>query len=287
MLLRGGVWSSSNTNATVSSTGVVTGIASGSAVIVYTVSNGFGCPSTTAIGLPVGNAMPASAVLPVGSATLCGGPVSMSVVSSGGTPSSYQWLYNGTVITGADSATYMADSAGFYTAILGNGTCELTLTGSNIVAPPAPVITYDSVTNILFTGSFATYEWFLNGHPISGANSSVISATGDGVYSVVVSDGNGCHDTASFTIGVPTGVSTQQVAKNIRIYPNPATSILYIDAPGKVFVSVLSPDGKVMIERKEAVSLNVSQLADGMYMMIMIYDENNTLLRTDKFVKMQ
>jgi len=34
------------------------------------------------------------------------------------------------------------------------------------------------------------------------------------------------------------------------------------------------------------VSINVGQLSDGMYM-IMVYDENNTLLKAEKFVKMQ
>jgi len=53
-----------------------------------------------------------------------------------------------------------------------------------------------------------------------------------------------------------------------------------------VFVSILSSDGKLLISHREAVSINVSDLADGMYM-IMIYDENSNLLKTGKFMKMQ
>ena len=282
----GGVWSSSNnTIATVNSSGVVTGIAFGSVTISYTVTNSFNCSTSTLYSLPVGNPMPASAILPVGSATLCGGnPVHLSVVSSG-SPASYQWSDNGTNISGATSSTYTATTAGTYDVTIGNGTCELTLTSTNIVAPPAPVIVYDTVLNQLYTGSFTTYQWYFNGNAISGATGNLITGLGNGVYKVVVSDANGCHDTATFTLGT-VGIVTQHVAKEVRIYPNPTTSILYIDAPGKVFVSVLSPDGKVLIERKEAISINVSQLADGLYMII-IYDENNTLLKTDRFVKMQ
>ena len=283
----GGTWGSATPAfASVNSAGVVTGIAAGSATISYMVTNVFGCSSTTAYSITVGNAMPASAILPVGSATLCGGPVSMSVVSSGGTPSSYQWYYNGAVITGADTASYMADSAGLYSVIIGNGTCELTLAGTNIIAPPAPVIAYDSSANDLYTGSFTSYQWFLDGSAISGATGSVITPLGSGLYQVVVADANGCHDTASFVYGSTTGITTQNSAKAIRIYPNPATSVLYVDAPGKVFVSILSPDGKVLIEHKEAISINVGGLANGVYM-IMIYDENSTLVKTDRFVKMQ
>ncbi|MFI5196272.1 MAG: Ig-like domain-containing protein, partial [Chitinophagales bacterium] len=282
----GGVWSSSNTAATINSSGVVTGVDSGATTIAYTVTNGFGCSTSTLYLLPVGDTMPASAILPIGSGTLCGGnPVNLSVVSSGGGPSSYQWLDNGTNISGATSSSYTATTAGVYEVIIGNGTCELTLAGTNIIAPPAPVIVYDSILNQLYTGSFTTYQWFFNGNAIPGATGSLITGRGNGVYKVVVSDVNGCHDTATFTLST-VGIAIQHTAKEIRIYPNPVTSILYIDAPGKVFVSVLSPDGRMLIERREAISINVGQLADGVYM-IMIYDENNTLLKTDRFVKMQ
>ena len=71
---------------------------------------------------------------------------------------------------------------------------------------------------------------------------------------------------------------------NIRIFPNPATSVLTIDAPMNVNVSILSVDGKTLIAQKSANSIDISQLANGMYL-IMIYNETDMLLMTSKFVK--
>ena len=61
---------------------------------------------------------------------------------------------------------------------------------------------------------------------------------------VVVINAGGCSDTTSDTLTGTTGIPTQQLAKNIKIYPNPTTSVLYIDAPGKVSVSIMSIDDR-------------------------------------------
>ena len=100
---------------------------------------------------------------------------------------------------------------------------------------------------------------------------------------------NGCSDTATgYTIsggsGGGTAVGTVANSSSIRIFPNPATSVLTIDAPMNVNVSILSVDGKTLISQKDANSIDISQLANGMYM-ILIYNENDILLMTSKFVK--
>jgi hypothetical protein len=49
--------------------------------------------------------------------------------------------------------------------------------------PATPVITQSG--NLLSTtGGFASYQWFLNGNPISGATSSSHNATQDGNYTL-------------------------------------------------------------------------------------------------------
>lgn len=287
-----GIWASDNTSvATVDATGTVAGIASGGAIISYRVTNASGCAATALFPITVGAALPASAVNPVSSATLChGNPVNLYVVSVAG-GLAYQWYVDGALITGATDSTYTADTAGVYTASISNGTCSLTLTGSAVVAPPTPVITLDTPANQLFTGSYTSYQWILDTSLLVGATLNHVpdTAVAGSKYRVIVTDANGCADTsAPYTVTVDSSLVVTNVnAKNeVRIFPNPATSVLYINAPGKVFVSILSPDGQVLVNRKEAVSVNVEQLPDGMYM-IMVYDENNTLLKADKFVKMK
>ena len=282
----GGVWSSSDTSiATINASGVVTGIANGTVTITYSVTSG-GCSGIAIYTLNVSTSSMGVAVVPA-SATLChGNNVNMHVTAiiPGMT---YQWLLNGTIIPGATNSGYIADSAGTYTLEVNNGTCSMTISGCVVSNEPNPVIGFNS-PNILYTGSFFAYQWYKNGVAISGANSSTYYETSPGFYTVVVTDMNGCSDTASgYTVSGGSGgvhVGTVGNNGNIRIFPNPATSVLTIDAPMNVNVSILSVDGKTLIAQKSANSIDISQLANGMYL-IMIYNENDMLLMTSKFVK--
>ncbi len=285
----GGAWSSSNTAiATVNSSGIMTGVAFGSADISYTVTNILGCKTSSLYGVSIGGAMPPLAVVP-SSATIChGNPVNLALVTTG-TGLTYQWSVGGTDIPGATNDTYVTSSTGLFAVVVDNGTCQVAMPSINVVLPPVPVISYDSVANVLYTGSFASYQWFLNSLAIPGATSYSIPKTANGDFTVAVTDGNGCTDTSTiFTVTnvIVNNVKTVTNAGDIRIYPNPVASVIYIDAPEKVFVTVMSMDGKMLLAQKEAVSINVSQLPVGVYL-IMIYDENNMLMKADKFVKIQ
>ena len=84
--------------------------------------------------------------------------------------------------------------------------------------------------------------------------------------------------------GSGSGVAGVNYGKDIRLYPNPATSVIRIDAPVVVNVKILSPDGKVVIQQNATTEVNVSGLANGLYI-IMVYDKDDFLLKTDKFMK--
>ena len=280
----GGVWISSDTTiATISTGGVVSGVRAGSATITYFVTGAYGCTSDTTVGITV-NSAPSGTLTPTsGSATLCGGsPVTLDVTGATGV-TGYQWLDGGVAISGATSASYMADSAGTYTVQLTEGSCTVTVSGSvNVVAPPAPVILHGA-GNLLYTGTFASYQWYRNGAMILGATTSTYSVPEPGVYTVVVTDANGCAVTSGAYVVSPDGVATVSV-NDINLYPNPARSEIRIDAPVKINITILSPDGKVVIRQDDATTVDVSNLANGMYM-IMIYDTNNALIKADKFIK--
>jgi hypothetical protein len=283
----GGAWTSGNTSiATVGSTGIVTGIGSGVVSLSYSVTSG-GCTTVVTYPFTVGNTMPSSFDLPVSSATLChGNPVLLSVVSSGSL-AGYQWNLGGFPIPGATDSTYTSNTAGMYSVTISNGTCTETLSTITVDNPPAPVIAVDTAGGYLYTGSFSTYQWYYNGIPLTGATTNITTEASSGSYYVVVSDANGCYDTSAIfitpaSLGAPNSVKIS----NINIYPNPATSILNIEAPFKVLVSITSPEGQLVMDRKEALSVNISGLADGVYM-IMVYDESNNLVKSEKFIKMQ
>ena len=294
----GGVWSSSNTSvATINITGTVSGIDPGTVMISYTATNTYGCSNAAMYNITVGNAMPASAINPAGSITLCNGTPINLVLTTTGSGLTYQWAMDGNDIAGATNGSYITDTTGLFTITLNNGTCSETLSGTTVLAPPNPSISYNSAGHYLYTGgSFASYQWYKNGVPITGANTSILAEPGAGVYKVVVSDVNGCYvSSANYDItggggggggGGTSGVNNTTLVTDVKIYPNPASSIVQIEAPVTVNVSVISTDGKLVIQQKQATSIDVSQLADGLYI-IMIYDENNTLLQTDKFAKIK
>lgn len=281
-----GVWSSSNPAiAHVNSTGIVTGIATGTAEITYTVTNGFGCTDFTTHSITVGNAMPPIVVLPVGpSVTLCGG-APVNLVASAATGLTYQWAQDGVTIAGATNGNYIATTPGMYVLTIDNGTCSADLPAKTVIAQPVAVITYNATGNYLYTGSFAGYQWFMNGTAIAGATSGIYALPMPGDYTVVVTDVNGCTDTSDVYTVLPTGINANTIVTNITVYPNPASSVLHINAPVKVSVTVLAADGRVVIANNETDNINVANLANGVYMLL-IYDEHKTLLKTDRFSKM-
>ena len=283
----GGAWSSSNTAiATVnSSTGWVTGISAGMATITYTVTNDMGCSNIATLPITFAGSLSAS-IYPTGVASLCHSTHVYMHITASGTGITYQWLRDNVIIAGATNYYYNAPEAGTYSAIVGNSTCTETIAGPTVVNAPHPIISLNA-PDLLYTGSFLTYEWLWNGSPIAGANTSIHIATKNGSYNVVVSDANGCVDTsASYVINnIVSEVNTVINTDKISIYPNPATSVINIDAPQLVNVKILSPDGKVIIAQNNTKQVNVASLANGLYF-IELYDTNQILLKTAKFTKL-
>ncbi len=232
----------------------------------------------------VGTSLTAAEVIPSGMQKLCNGALNMTVTTAG-TGITYQWLWNGAPIIGATNVTYTAVSPGVYTVRISNGICMRALSSTTVVPGPDAVISF-TPPNILSTGSFATYQWYLNGVAIPGEDSGSIRAFVGGSYTVRVADSSGCADTANayiFNGGTGAGVGAISLS-DISVYPNPASTFIKVDAPLKVNVRILSVDGKVVVTQNDAVNINIGELANGMYM-IMIYDQENLLLKTVKFAK--
>lgn len=211
----GGQWTSSNTAvATVDPlTGVVTGVAAGTATITYTVASG---SCTNAISTTVTVNTPSTAVTGItGGGTVCQG-TGVTLTATGGslgTGASYQWG-TGTVvgtnpIAGATASTYSATpsaTTSYWVSVTGAAPCSGaggTYTTVTVATPSGAVtgitgagticqgagVTLTATGGTLGTG--ANYQWgtgtSVGSNTIAGATSSTYTVTPSGTTSYWVS----------------------------------------------------------------------------------------------------
>jgi PKD repeat protein len=144
----------------------------------------------------------------------------------------YQWLKDGNPISSANKPSYKATETGSYRLIVINGngcsdTSEITFVKVNPV-PDKPVIVQTGET-LKVTDSAAMYEWFLDGALIISATSSAYSPTIDsGVFTVRITDENGCSNTSDPNYYINSGIGENKSKHFIHIFPNPATEKLNI-----------------------------------------------------------
>jgi len=200
----GGAWTSSNTSAaTVSGTGLVTGVASGVTWITYTQS---GCSST--FSMTVGNMPPIT-----GSTTLC----------PGGTSTLTNPIPGGTWSSSTPSVASVGASTGLVTAGSGSGTTVITYSNAGcsatvtVTVSPLPAITGGTT---VCAGSTLALSNSTPGGTWSSSNASaatVVTSTGvvSGVApgtTVIQYSLTGCSVTTTVTVGASiaaiTGVST-------------------------------------------------------------------------------
>jgi hypothetical protein len=144
-------------------------------------------------------------------------------------------------------------------------------------------LTYNAPT-ITTSGSYQSYQWFNGGSIIVGATSSSYQPLYSGVYAVVVTNAQGCTDSAFISVTKPTGINETEAAANIKVYPNPATDVLFIESvvPYQAIVTDLAGRNIMRFENKKSV--NIAVLQQGVYLLKLI-DKNNKSLGVKKITK--
>lgn len=179
-------------------------------------------------------------------------------ITVGGQSNKYQWLKNGSNITGATEFEYVIPSltstdAGVYTCEITNTVAtELTLTSYPItlqinqqpvltvtpsnqdVGAEAGTTTFDISSNVSWTASDDA-DW-LTLSAESGSNDDTITATytanaGSVTYRVANILFSGSNISISVTVsqGVFTSIEEIELSKSIKLYPNPAKGEIVID----------------------------------------------------------
>ncbi len=230
-----------------------------------------------------------------GEALLCSGDTLFLEVLPPYTQS-VQWYKNGSVITGANNVVYKATESGDYTVKGSPVQCPdfsqnnfgLPIAAEFRAQPALPVITQTggvfTVTPVVPT---LTYQWYKDGVAIAGATGATYNPAGQaGNYTVKVTDGSGCSNTSAVFNYNPTAIHDPNgIAGQIRVYPSPAKDMLYIKSPVKVNAALLRIDGGVVMRQQDAAKIDISGLAEGMYL-LQLRDKEGNFIKAEKIIKL-
>ena len=146
------------------------------------------------------------------------------------------------------------------------GGCQnspLLYTNIHVNQAPIPVITQSNDT--LFTDpTFAGYQWYLNGNPISGANGVLHVPLVSGMYMVSIVDSNGCIGFSELFEFILSSEQELSVS-GIQIYPNPFDESFVIslaELPGVAEVTISDITGKTVLETRVTGNTNTIALKE-------------------------
>jgi len=198
----GGTWSVNNSNATISTSGILTGSAVGSTTVSYTVTNSDNC-TTTVTAVRTINALPN--VQPIsGNAAVCvGSSITLGNATTGGT-----WSVNNSNATISTSGILTGSAAGTTTVSYSvtdanNCTASVTVVRTINALPIVAAISGANGVcvgaNTLLTNATTGGVWSVNNSNASISNSGVLTGNTSGTTTVTYTftNNNGC--TASVT----------------------------------------------------------------------------------------
>ena len=133
----------------------------------------------------------------------------------------------------------------------------------DVYTNPEPFLSQNG--NVLSTDPSESYQWFLAGSPIAGAQNQTYEAVEDGNYFVMVTDINGCSGYSDTLNIVINGVNPIFQSVPIKVYPNPADDFITIEAEAETSFAVIKMQNVLsvmLLEFSEAISGNYKMQID-------------------------
>lgn len=200
----------------------------------------------------------------------CAGDTTTLTVNSGGPD--YTWTFSSGLtpvgsVTG-NTVTVVIDSGltqGSVTVQSIGGCMNSPLVYSDFIINQhvIPVITQSN--DSLFSNVNAlSYQWYGDGVLIPGATDSIYIPDTSGIYSVMITDLNGCVAISDPVTVIITGLGSI-ASKSFYVFPNPTSGIIYFSESLKN-VHIRNVFGQVVSSENAIVDkLNLENLADGIY----------------------
>jgi PKD repeat protein len=192
------------------------------------------------------------------------------MLNAGGSYASYAWS------DGSTAASRLVTQSGPLSVLVFNGFgCADTSDVAVFTVLPTPAApTIMQVGQVLSVGTYASYQWYLNGLAIPGATGQSLTAVATGNYTVMVTDAGGCgvlSSSLSLVVGRADGF-----VGDLQVYPNPFVGEVHLQGVlrhgGLMQIKLYNATGQVVLEISRvvaaggfALSLDGSSLAAGYY----------------------
>ena len=184
--------------------------------------------------------------------------------------------------TGLNDSTLVSPTAcptvtATYSVLLTDiNTCTVSDTTTIIVnsLPLVPTISFNGTALESSPGN--QYQWYLDGMAISGANSMTYTPTGNGNYTVEITNAEGCTEVSDVFALVTWGIEEMSQEASIVLYPNPVNDLFFLEFKGEhgsdALVTVSDLKGKLLMQKTFSVNsddytleVNPGTLATGVY----------------------
>ncbi len=188
-----------------------------------------------------------------------------------------QWYLNGSPLLGHNAASdTVLISGDYYVIAINSFGCVAfsdTITAIYCDTSWHPTVTQNGLVLSTIDTTNNTLQWYFNGNPIPNATMDMLLTTGNGSYTVEVTNAFGC----SF-MSAPI-VLTIDVAENAgltpKLFPNPANELVQVSwdfGSGSVLLEIQDMTGRVIQTEQlsgSSASVSTRTLPEGMYLVVL------------------
>lgn len=181
---------------------------------------------------------------------------------------------------------------------LGAGTYTLTVTDSlgcvtmvdYTITEPAAIDASTTLSGVTITAnntSAIAYQWGFCATtftPISGATSASYTATADGTYAVIVTEGS-CSDTSACVTITGVGIDGFN-AGSFSIYPNPTNGMFTIESPDQVNIIITNMIGETVLTQTVLTGktqFDLANLSRGTYS-VRVLSTSGQLIKVERLI---
>lgn len=220
---------------------------------------------------------------------LCPGNIVRLYCSPSSSSYSFTWYKDGLDFTTTKPSEADAKDEGEYVVkVTEIGGCEFLTNRVRVnhypVAPKPKII--PGPGSLQVSSPFARYQWYRNNKIISGATMRLYNYAFAGQYYAQVWDANEC---TQFTDTVDTqSLSIKGYTNSVellKVYPNPTKDQLFIECSFSPIMRISDMSGRTIRTAKGVYTINLSDLASGLYLLHIADEENPERQYTMKIEK--